>query len=292
MGIKYSFVDSVVYGTEDVNDITRSIVGAGVAPFISKDSYNVSDLNAMTAALVEAGAQLDGCKCTAKNNGTVEMSIDISQGIVFFESGVRLEIDEEGYNIGVEPNVEGYVVANYNAALQKADIVFATSLPEDGENIILAKVLQNGTVSNLKSFAKSKIASVGKNVMLKLPFEKLSQPVLYDNRYIIAKVSGIDLSRFNFAFLVENYVTGSELDYFPNLGYNAVVYNLNEAKTEYVIRQGKTLDGEVKYFQYYAQEYIYYLEKINGEMCIVCACSEKNKNNALNHIDDCTICFL
>ena len=41
MGFKYSFIDSEVYGTEDVNAITSNLVGAGVAPFLSKESYSV-----------------------------------------------------------------------------------------------------------------------------------------------------------------------------------------------------------------------------------------------------------
>ena len=35
MGIKYSFVDSELYGTDDINDIARCLTGAGVMPFLS-----------------------------------------------------------------------------------------------------------------------------------------------------------------------------------------------------------------------------------------------------------------
>ena len=109
MAIKYNFVDNKVYGPEDINDITRSLVGAGIAPFLAKDNYNVSDLNLLTSALVETGTSLDGCKCSIENVGTEEMSAHVAQGLVFFESGVRLEVDVDGYSVSVTPNTSGYI---------------------------------------------------------------------------------------------------------------------------------------------------------------------------------------
>ncbi len=191
MGIKYSFVDNAVYGTEDINDITKSITGAGVAPFISKDSYNVSDLNALTSALVESGTQLDGCKCSVENAGTPEMTIKVSQGIIFFESGVRMTVDEEGYIVSVTPSTAGYVFAHYNPSLQKADIVFGTELPTDGEYVKLAKISADGTISDKRAFARSKVGTLGENCVV-------SFTPSAENNY---RYSG-DLSKFNYALLL------------------------------------------------------------------------------------------
>ena len=55
MGLHYSFVDDESYGTEDINNITGELTGAGIAPFPTKDSYSTSDLNGLTSALVGSG---------------------------------------------------------------------------------------------------------------------------------------------------------------------------------------------------------------------------------------------
>lgn len=299
MGIKYSFVDSVVYGTEDINDITRGITGAGVAPFASKDTYNTSDINAMTQALVEAGVQLGGCKCSVKNAGTAEMSVELAQGIVFFESGVRLEIDAEGYVIVVQPNTAGYVFANYRPALQKVEVAFAAELPENGETVILAQILQNGTIRDMRSFARSKIATVGTNVLVKRPFERLEEPVLInepdsygDAWYITAKITGIDLSKFNYAVLVATNQYGDVFKYFPSLGYSSVFFDIKNQKVLFGVYDGETIVSGNAYIHNVHSDYVYYLELIGGELCIVCRCAPKDKGQAIYYTLGCTICLM
>ena len=293
MGIKYSFVDSVVYGAEDINDITRSITGAGVAPFLSKDSYDVSDINVMTQALVEAGVQLDGCKCSIKNAGTAEMSVEIAQGIVFFESGVRLEIDAEGFVVAVEPNTAGYVFANYRPALQKAEIAFAAEIPDTGETVVLAQVLQNGTIRDIRSFARSKIATVGTNVMIKRAFERLEEPIEHkEGRYITAKVSGIDLNRFNYAVLVSSNKYGDVFEYFPSLGYSSVVFDIKNQNVIFAVYDGETIVSGNGHIHNVHSDYVYYLELIGGELCIVCRCAPKNEGRAISYTLGCTICLM
>ncbi len=205
MAIKYSFIDSVIYGTEDINDITACLTGAGIAPFLSKGSYNVSDLNAMTSALIEEGTSLDGCRCSVENIATSEMGVAVSQGIVFFESGARLCVDEGGYFVKVQPNTEGYIFAHFSPALQKADIVFDINLPTDGEYVLLARLEADGKLKDERIFARSKVATLGKNVTLNTEFEKITPEFLgieeYNYVYIVAKAPYVDLSRFNYALV-------------------------------------------------------------------------------------------
>jgi len=206
MAITYSFADNIVYGTEDINDITKSLVGAGVAPFVSKSSYKVSDLNAMISALVGAGVQLDGCKCTVQNVGTQDMTGFVSQGIVFFESGVRLTVDSDGYTLAVSPNTAGTIYACFNQALQTADIMFADSLPDSGDFVQLAEISTEGEITDKREFAKSKIATLGRN----LTYEgKLTDRERYlyeadstagEGRYAIMEAK-VDLSKFRYVLI-------------------------------------------------------------------------------------------
>lgn len=217
MAIKYSFVDSAVYGTDDINDITRSLTGAGVAPFVSKDSYNATDLNVLTSTLVEGGVGLGGCKCAVYNPGTADMSVTVAQGIVFFESGVRLTIDEEGFVLPITPNSAGYIYAHYSPSLQKADIVFSGELPTDGEYVILAEISDMGNVTDRRPFAQSKIATFGENVTYSIPESRVTVYDVYANapayssaEKVIAEIdlSGIDVTKFN--YLIYKY-TGYEI---------------------------------------------------------------------------------
>ncbi len=233
MAIKYSFVDGELYGTEDINDIARNLVGAGVMPFLAKDSYNVSDLNLLTEALVESGTSLEGCKCTAQNAGAENMYISVGQGIVFFESGVRLTVDEAGYVVEAVPNIHGYIFAHYSPSLQKADIVFAADLPTDGESVVLAEVLADGGLGDKRTFARSKIATIGKNVMLNQSFEKVVPELLEINDvghyiYILAKTPVVDLSKFNYALV---YSPASERYEMLNLNNNDSMVYLQEMYT-------------------------------------------------------------
>ena len=219
MAIKYSFVDGVVYGTEDINDIARNIVGAGVMPFLSKGSYKVSDLNAMTSALTEAGTSLDGCKCTAQNAGTEEMYVSVGQGIVFFESGVSLTVDENGYSVEVLPNMHGYIFAHNRPSLQKADIEFAAELPTTGEIVILAEVLADGSLKDKREFARSRVATLGTNATKVISQDRItvydkysSAPYYSGKEKILAEIglSGIDITKFNFLIYQYPYTgTGS-----------------------------------------------------------------------------------
>ncbi len=210
MGITYSFADNTVYGTEDINDITRSLVGAGVAPFVAKDSYNVSDLNVLTSALVGSGVQLEGCKCTVQNKGTQNMTVKVAQGIVFFEGGVRLTVDSGGYSVAVTPNTAGVIYAYYNQALQTADILFAGSLPESGEVVWLAEISAQGEISDKREFARAKVATMGRNMSAKVNLVKTEHKVYKDSdiisgykRYAVAVVDA-DISKFNFAIADDN----------------------------------------------------------------------------------------
>ncbi len=290
MGIKYSFIDSTVYGTDDINDITRCLTGAGVAPFVSKDSYNATDLNVLTSALVESGVQLDGCKCTVYNPGTADMTVTVAQGIIFFESGVRLMVDKEGYNIALIPNQAGCIYAQYRPSLQKADILFGAEVPNDGEYVLLAEISQNGVLMDKRAFAQSKVATLGKNVMLKKEFTMLENPVLYKegdgesltilqryNQYIISKVSGVDVSRFNYAVIA---AFGGTDVYFPQFGFYTGFFDVNTNVMNFIMQNrdiiGYNSSPEV-FFTY--GELCFSIRVIGNEMCVICAGPEDEVMN-------------
>ncbi len=275
MGIKYSFVDNEIYGTEDVNDIVGCLTGAGVAPFLSKDSYSASDLNSLTEALVAEGTSLDGCKCTIENANTADMQVNVAQGIVFFESGVRLIVDGDGYLLAVQPNTAGYVCAHYSSALQRADIVFVSELPTDGEYVLLAEVSADGKVVDRRIYAKSKIATMGRNVLWERPFEAITPPMQLSEtdsfnktRYALATIPDVDLSKYKYALLTCPQSPASV----------ASLYDIENNRYLFTICDGDIIrtTGLFATHNYSAH---YYFEMLNNKFYIVVVCEKSFLSN-------------
>ena len=244
MAIKYSFVDNVTYGTDDINAIVGDLTGAGVAPFPTQDTYSTSDFNTLTEAIVSSGTSLDGCKCTVSNAATANMTVTVAQGIIFFESGVRLTVDGDGYVISVTPNTAGYVFAHYSPALQVADVVFDTEIPTDGEFVLLAELAINGAITDRRTFARSKVATFGANLKQSAEFTVLDEPIAegMDGNYKILltrKLENVDLSKFHYAFISFMQIRGF---YDLSTGKFAVSYVVNnDGSSEGTVRCNTTI---------------------------------------------------
>lgn len=193
MAMSYSFVDNKLYGTDDINNITKNLVGGGIAPFPTKDSYSISDLNSLSSAVVESGVCRDGFKCSLSGN-----VVTIAEGVLYFENGVCLTVDEGGYEVEVMPSTAGYICAHFDDEKQEAEIIFCTQLPSIGFNVMLAEISAEGVISDKRVFARSKIGTLGTN-------SKVTFTSSAENN---CRYSG-DLSRFNYALLLGTTYGGS-----------------------------------------------------------------------------------
>ena len=272
MGFKYSFIDSETYGTEDVNAITSNLVGAGVAPFLAADSYSVSDLNALTSAIAEPGAELGGCKCTGVYSDSALVGVEVSKGIIYFESGVRLAVDEEGHSLVVADGTAGFVYAYFSPSLQFAKIEFAANLPADGECVLLARVDEDGRVWDERTFARSKIATLGTNLIIEKDFENI-EPVLYEagsvkNWYIVAEINGVNLSQHRYIM-----VNKKDNDFYTYAFYDIVNDEILVSREQ--PRQGSNTvvdkSGLIFSMNY---DILCYFKVMNGKPVIVALCSK------------------
>ena len=213
MGKKVYFLDSVkqsdgnydnTYGVDDVNAIVSNLVGAGVAPFPSGDTYDVSELNSLTSALVAEGTSLDGLKVSFAEN-----KIHIAQGIGYFENGATIVVDSDGEELDYTVAETLYVYAEYNQALNTCGFRASESEPSKGTGIytlMLATIAADGTVTDKRVFAQSKVATWGKNIFLML-YEVTADlttkvgDVYYDEK--------IDLFKFNNLVAYVVYLYGS-----------------------------------------------------------------------------------
>lgn len=153
---------SPTYGADDFNKMISCLIGSGVAPFPSKDSYSADELNAMTEAVVGSGASLDGLKVSF-----ADKVISVAQGIAFFTNGATLEVDSEGVTLDYSPADTTYVYAAYDASLNVCDIYASDTAPEESSTyfvVNLAEISIEGVVTDKRVFARSKVATLGRNL--------------------------------------------------------------------------------------------------------------------------------
>lgn len=211
MGKKVYFLDSVeqsdgnydnTYGVDDVNAIVSNLVGAGIAPFPSGDTYDVSELNSLTSALVAEGTSLDGLKVSFADN-----KIHIAQGIGYFENGATIVVDSDGEELDYNVAETLYVYAEYNQALNTCGFHTSESEPVSSAGIyvlVLATIAVDGTVTDKRVFAQSKVATLGKNMFYSI-YENtaIGDGDVYKRLFstssdtVYWKVS-IDISKYNF----------------------------------------------------------------------------------------------
>ena len=260
MSITYSFKDNVSYGTDDINGIVACLVGAGIAPFVSKTSYSTSAFNALTAAVVGSGTSLGGCKCTRSGS-----AVKVAQGIIYFENGVTMQVDANGYTVTPAADTAGYIYAYFNTSLQTADILFGTALPTTGHCVKLAQISADGTLTDCRTFARSKAATFGKNTTATRKFT-LQTPVLTGGKYVYAKISDVDLSKFSYAIVLK-WHDNKDGTYDTAGG----VFDLS--KNEFVFScDGERYDASVdvggNHLEGYSLSDATYMTKINNELCL------------------------
>ena len=204
MGKKVYFLDSVeksdgsynnIYGVDDVNAVVNNLVGAGVAPFPSKDTYEVSELNSLTSALVGEGTSFDGLKVSF-----IEGKIHIAQGIGYFENGATIVVDGDGEELEYNVAETLYVYAEYNQALNTCGFCASESEPSKGNGIytiMLATIVADGIVTDKRTVAQSKVASMGRNVFERLYALDSGGTVLLPLDMVLYDKE-IDLSKFNY----------------------------------------------------------------------------------------------
>ncbi len=295
MSITYSFSDNITYGTDDINNITKRLCGAGVAPFPAKDTYNVSDLNSLTAAVVGQGVALDGCRCTAETLEG-ENKISVAQGIVYFENGAVLEVDHKGYTLNVPINTPGYVYAYFSSGLQTGDILFAEMLPTDGYAVPLAQIMTDNSLRDCRSFACSKVATIGKNATLNITMERVAEPYRHNDKYVVQRLSGVDLSKFNYAAVT----AGDGSFYFPEIrGWcHTAFFSLNDNENKLSLYyNGEELDkhGASYFYMYSTSSFtnvLLYIEVIGTELCLLCNCDDDEKNFVRDEAPICRVSLM
>lgn len=158
MAYKFSFADNVVYGAEDINAIVNRLVTGGVAEVCyDGESYNTSDLNAITAYIATYGAR-DVSSTTLQVVKTGEGSIKVLSGCAFMNDGASVEVDSEGVDLTYTEGQTNYVYIKNNLDATNS-IDFVCSLSEGtGDIVPLATISADGTITDTRVYCRGKLA--------------------------------------------------------------------------------------------------------------------------------------
>ena len=153
---------SPTYSASDLNDAIANLVGAGVAPFLSKNSYSTADLNDLTKAIVIPGVNFNGLKVSYD---VQTQTAAIGQGVGYFSNGATVVVDSEGESVSAELPATGryiFVYCLYDENLNTCSFLTSSTYPEvtSGQYILmLGEIDSAGNVKDCRSFARMKVAS-------------------------------------------------------------------------------------------------------------------------------------
>lgn len=158
--IEYSFFDNQEVGAKDLNLLTNLFMGAGVADtFEDGVPYNVSKLNDVVSANLSSGVVGEGVSSLLVT--AAEGSGQVANGRAIFSDGTTACVTEaESFTYNTEAVQYIYIVSD--KVQNKCYIEVADEEQSDGEIklfVPLAKI-ENGTVENLRRYAKGKQASM------------------------------------------------------------------------------------------------------------------------------------
>ena len=161
-----TFEDNTAVTAEDLNNIAVDLGSTTFSAF-SDEKFGVDKLNEITADLVTAGilkTETDssgiavmGCKPYASGE-----NLCIGKGKLVFNSGAKITIEE---SVSTELTAGTYVYAFNDVTIGKASIQVSQSSPTEGDYVMLARIEADGSVCDLREYAKTKALSTTDGVL-------------------------------------------------------------------------------------------------------------------------------
>ena len=160
MSINILFLDNETYGADDVNKAFSRLTTQGVSLF-NDTGQPLTDINTAIGNLVEGGVEMiNGDACKVVNNGG---NYQILPGTAWMMDGSSITIEDEPYQLEIAEGIEQYVYFQRNIGTNTIDIVVSSSEPPEG-SVYLAKISANGAVTDLRTFATTKVAPSTGNI--------------------------------------------------------------------------------------------------------------------------------
>ncbi len=151
MGYKSSFLDNEIYGAEDVSRVFSHLVSGGVVAY-PENLTVAQSIDAMTSEITTEGVSGYGGLAVTKT----ATGVKIGEGAGFFESGVLVEVDADGVELEMMENSDAYIYFAYEKDFNRVE-AYASAQSPTGDVLLLALVSASGGVTDLRSYANSKL---------------------------------------------------------------------------------------------------------------------------------------
>ncbi len=161
--IKAYFMDNQTVGADELNGMVHMLAGSGVAdPFADGVPYNVSKLNDVYYASLTAGAvpESDNSLAVLVQDGRAY----VTPGTAIFPDGTYAVVSPDSgvwESVAVTAGAEQYIYLKSDRVNNAVSLLAGSSAPTESDNaVLLAKIAADGSVTDLRRYAKGKIPSV------------------------------------------------------------------------------------------------------------------------------------
>lgn len=153
---KVNFMSNQTVTAEDINSIGYNLANTVYTSFENDVTYGVDELNEITKNIVGPGVKREYKNmCAVSLVGT---TVTIASGQAFFECGAVMTVDDEGITLELEDSTKtNYVYLFHNSALNVAGARCTTEIPSGLETVLLAEIISEEAIQNSDKFCKSKI---------------------------------------------------------------------------------------------------------------------------------------
>lgn len=250
----------------DVNDIARDLGNTSFNGF-GTEKFGADELNGITKSLVGKGVLTSDNMCRpVVSDGKVY----IQTGTIIFENGAKKVITSP-----VELPLENgkYIYALNNVSAGTCSIVEADALPQSGDYVALAQITQEGVVKDIAELAKAKMTLYAGN-------NEASQTATFEKRsdYLGHKAVSFlnsEWEKHSYMFIIFTQSSGDKHFSFAQKITDITVYDTPPIKTPSSPTSGLPYFSMFGNTSSYYRVYYYFLHSgDNVEMYVYCNSSE------------------
>jgi len=217
------FKTDTAYGVDDINEITGILTGTGVTP---------ETPNSVLSAVAGSGVTVSNACCAVSFGNSEHTEVKIGDGTVIMADGSYIVL-AGGELLPVDTSCKQYVYVFNDAVLQNIPKCTGT-LPSDSTKYELLATVENGTITDCRTFSKSKIQAYGTNAICTGSVLPTAQPKtnVYNSRIemsaLPAATTGYNLIIFRSSEAVSTCCTSAIFDLRTNTFISSGLYPGND----------------------------------------------------------------
>ncbi len=150
------FLYSQEVTAEDLNNVAIDLGKADFSEFTEGEPYSVDKLNDITASLVSAGVLFIGDRCKVS---LVDNDIFVSGGVCVFGNGAKIRISDAGEKLALIEGGTNYVYVYYDRSNANiVTLINSLAAPAESEScILLAEISTAGKITDKRVYSTYKM---------------------------------------------------------------------------------------------------------------------------------------